>query len=105
MIKSIRHKGLRRFYEHGDRSTIQQDHVKRLRMILARLTAAESIEDMNYPGSRLHRLSGDMKDYWSVMVSGNYRIIFRFENGDAYDLILRKTSQGFKPVEFMKRGL
>lgn len=86
MIKTIRHKGLKRFYEHGDSSKVQQDHVKRLRMVLARLTTAESIDDMNYPGSRLHRLSGDMKDYWSITVSGNYRIIFRFEAGDAYDV-------------------
>jgi proteic killer suppression protein len=86
MIKSIRHKGLRRFYERGDSSKVQQDHIRRLRMILARLATAESIDDMNYPGARLHQLSGDMKGYWSVTVSGNYRIVFQFEDGDAYDI-------------------
>jgi proteic killer suppression protein len=86
MIKSIRHKGLRRFYERGDSSKVQQDHIRRLRSILARLATAESIDDMNYPGARLHQLSGDMKGYWSVTVSGNYRIVFRFEDGDAYDI-------------------
>lgn len=86
MIKSIRHKGLKRFFENGDPSKLPPQHVKKIRMILARLDAAEEVEAMNYAGSGLHPLKGGLKGTWAVSVSGNYRIIFRFEQGDAYDV-------------------
>lgn len=86
MIKSIRHKGLKRLFETGDSSKVKQDKVKRLRIILTFLNEAHELEDINFPGSDLHPLKGDKKGFWSVKVSGNWRVIFRFENGDAYDV-------------------
>lgn len=86
MIKTFRHKGLQKFFEKGDFSKIRHDHRKKIRLILTIITAAKEIQDMNFPGSNRHRLTGDFKSYWSVRVSENWRIIFRFEDGDAYDL-------------------
>ena len=86
MIKTFRHKGLQKFFEKGDFSKIQPDHRKKLRLILTLLHSAKEIRDTNYPGSNLHRLTGEYKMFWSVGVSGNWRIIFRFEDGDAYDV-------------------
>lgn len=86
MIESFKHKGLRKFFEKGDASKIQQAHTRRLQLILTQLHAARDIRDMNFPGSNLHKLSGDKKKFWSVSVSGNWRVIFRFEDGDAYDV-------------------
>jgi proteic killer suppression protein len=86
MIESFKHKGLRKFFEKGDSSKIHQAHTRRLQLILTQLHAARDIRDMNFPGSNLHRLSGDKKDFWSVSVSSNWRVIFRFEDGDAYEV-------------------
>lgn len=86
MVKSFRHKGLRKFFESGDHSKIQAAHRKRLKLILTVLHAAKEMKDMNFPGSDLHRLKGDLKDYWSITVSGNWRIIFRFIDNDVYDV-------------------
>ena len=84
MIKTIRHKGLRRFYETGSKKGIQADHAARLRMRLAALDTAQTIEDMDIPGFRLHELQGDQKDRWSIWVSGNSRLTFEFRDGSAY---------------------
>lgn len=84
MIKSFTHKGLKKFFYTGAKSGIQASHVKRLRLILTYLNEAESIEDMGLPGFRLHPLKGKYRGLWSVSVSGNWRIIFKFEEGDAY---------------------
>lgn len=84
MIKGFRHKGLERFFLRGSKAGIQAKHAERLRLILARLHAASSPEDMNLPGLFLHSLSGERKDTWSVKVSGNWRVTFVFEGGDAY---------------------
>lgn len=86
MIESIKHKGLKRFFEKDDSSKIHQTHTSRLRLILTLLYGAKEIKDMNFPGSHLHKLSGDKEDFWSVRVSGNWRVIFRFEDGDAHDV-------------------
>jgi proteic killer suppression protein len=86
MIRSIRHRGLRRLFEHDDRSKLRPDLVDRIVRILTRLNAAGSIEDMNVQGFGLHRLSGDLKGFWSVTVSRNWRIVFRFEGSDAFDV-------------------
>lgn len=86
MIRSIKHKGLRRFYVDGDASKIDARHRKRLRLILTALDAATQAADMGFPGSDLHALKGDLAGYWSVSVSGNWRIIFRFVEHDAYDI-------------------
>lgn len=86
MIKSIRHKGLRRFFETGNASGIQADHRKKLRMQLTALDTAATIEDMDIPGFRLHPLKGSRSGTWAIDVSGNWRLTFRFEDGHAYDL-------------------
>ena len=83
MIKSFRHRGLERYFTRGSKAGIQAAHEKRLRLILARLNASSSPRDMNLPGLRLHELTGDRKGTWSVSVSGNWRISFRFEGDDA----------------------
>ncbi len=86
MIQTFKHKGLKLFFTTGSTAGIQQEHAKRLRRILAHLNAAEIIETMNIPGYRLHQHKGERKGIWSVDVSGNYRVFFRFEDGHAYDV-------------------
>ncbi len=84
MIKSFAHKGLESFFLRGSLSGIQAMHGKRLRLILALLDQARGVDDMNAPGLRLHALKGDMKGYWSVTVQANWRVAFRFADGDAH---------------------
>lgn len=86
MISSFRHKGLEAFHLQGNKKGIQPTQEKRLRGILAFLEAAVTVSDMNVPGLNLHQLKGELKDYWAVKVDGNYRVIFRFENSNAYDV-------------------
>ena len=86
MIQSFRHKGLRRFFESGSAAGIQPHHAKRLRMLLAALDTATSIEDMDIPGFRLHPLKGEERSRWSVWVNGNRRVTFEFKDGHAYVL-------------------
>jgi proteic killer suppression protein len=86
MIKSWKHKGLRQFFETGNKAGIKPEHEKRLKIILQRLSAAISATDMNTPGMRLHKLSGDLAGFYSVSVSGNWRLIFRFDQQDAQDV-------------------
>ena len=86
MIISFRHKGLKLYYEKGDSSKLQMHHVSKIRSILTRLDASVSPAEMNVPGYDLHLLSGDMKKFWSVKVNGNYRIVFRFEAENVYDV-------------------
>jgi proteic killer suppression protein len=84
VIKSIRHKGLRRFYESGSRIGIQPGHAARLRLQLAALDTAQAIEDMNLPGYRLHPLAGKSKGRWSIRVSGNWRLTFEFVDANVH---------------------
>lgn len=84
MIKSFKHKGLEKFYTKGKTSGIQSSHATRISDRLAFLNAAQTIEDMDKPGYRLHLLRGDKEGLWSVNVSGNWRIVFKFIDGDAY---------------------
>ncbi len=86
MIKSFRHKGLRRFFETGSTAGIQADHARRLRMQLAALETAQGIEDMDIPGFRLHPLKGTMRGRWSISVNGNWRLTFEFQDGNAHVL-------------------
>ena len=83
MIHSFKHKGLERFFKTGNKSGIQVKHAKQLQLILGRLNASTSSEDMNLPGLYLHSLSGKRSGYWSVRVSGNWRVTFRFKGVDA----------------------
>ncbi|MCK0744813.1 type II toxin-antitoxin system RelE/ParE family toxin [Chromohalobacter nigrandesensis] len=83
MIRSFKHKGLAKFFKSGNTAGIQAAHAKRLRLILGRLSVASDAKDMDLPGLRLHELTGSRKGIWSVTVSGNWRVTFRFEDGDA----------------------
>ncbi|MBS1259448.1 MAG: Endoribonuclease HigB [Candidatus Scalindua arabica] len=84
MIKSFRHKGLRKFYETGNKAGIKSSHNKKLRIQLIALNTATCIEDMDLPGFRLHQLKGKRKGYWAIDVSKNWRIVFKFEEGNVY---------------------
>jgi toxin HigB-1 len=88
MIKSFKDRRLKRLYERGDRSRVAPDMVERIENILAVLDAAATLEAINLPGFRLHALKGDLAGYWSVTVRANWRVIFRFEGGDASDVEL-----------------
>jgi proteic killer suppression protein len=83
MIRSFKHKGLARFFRSGSTAGVQASHARRLRLILGRLNAASEVKDMDLPGLHLHRLLGKRADLWSVTVSENWRITFRFKDGDA----------------------
>jgi len=84
MIKSCKHKGLRKFYETGSKQGIQGQQAPKVRMQLAALDSALNIEDLDIPGNRLHQLKGDRKGIWSISVSGNGRITFEFIDGNVY---------------------
>ena len=84
MIKSFAHKGLRDFFETGTTKGIQAKHTARLARMLDRLDAAAEVRDMAAPGYDLHPLKGELAGHWSAKVSGNWRLTFRFEDGDAH---------------------
>jgi toxin HigB-1 len=86
VIRSIRHKGLKRLYKDDDPRGVITEHAVKLRDILARLDAAGAVADMDLPGFRLHPLKGELKGYWAVTVRANWRVIFRFAEGDALDV-------------------
>lgn len=86
MIKSFKHKGLKRFFLTGNKAGIQAQHDKKLRMQLAAIDTAVVIEDIDLPGFKLHSLKGNRKGTWSITVSGNWRITFEFIDGNAYIL-------------------
>ncbi len=81
MIVSIQHKGLKLLWTKNDASKLRPDQVRKVRNILTVLDAATKIEDVNFPGSNLHPLKGELAGFWAVSVSGNYRIIFEFKDG------------------------
>lgn len=86
MIKSFRHKGLEKFFKTGSKAGIQAQHAARLRVQLTALEHATDPKDMNAPGWGLHRLKGDMAEYYAISVSGNWRLVFRFEGKDATEV-------------------
>jgi len=86
MIRNFRHRGLERLFGRGDRSKIRPDLASKVERVLARLNASSDPKDMDAPGFGLHAMTGDRRGYWSVVVSRNWRVIFRFENGDACDV-------------------
>ena len=86
MIKSFRHKGLKKFFESASIAGIQPQHSKRLRMQLLALDTATSIDDMDIPGFKLHSLKGLDKNRWSILVNGNWRVTFEFEDGHCFIL-------------------
>ena len=88
MIESFRHKGLRLLFENDDRSKVSAEHVHRLRIILSALNEAGDVWDLDQPTFRLHALKGRLKGYWAVTVRANWRVVFQFEHGRAYDVDL-----------------
>ena len=84
MIKSFKHKGLKKFYETGSKQGIQAQHTLKLRMQLAALDSARVLEDLDIPGYRFHELKGNRKGIWSISVSGNWRITFEFIDGNIF---------------------
>ncbi len=84
MIKSFKHKGLRKFFETGNLSGIQASHKQKLRMRLIALDTSTCIEDMNTPVWRLHSLKGDRQGSWAIDVNRNWRVVFEFKDGNAY---------------------
>jgi proteic killer suppression protein len=84
VIKSFKHKGLEKFIYDGTTKGIQAKHAEKLANILDLLDAADTIHVMNFPGSRLHKLEPKKEQIWAVSVSGNWRITFKFVNGDAF---------------------
>ncbi|WP_455476586.1 type II toxin-antitoxin system RelE/ParE family toxin [Bartonella sp. B41] len=89
MILNFKHKGLGDFYYNDVINGIPLSHVKKLRRILFALGEAESPESLDIPGFRLHSLKGDLKEYWSITVNKNWRVIFRFDgrNVDSVDYL------------------
>lgn len=83
MIKQFKHKGLEKFFIEGNKAGVQAQHTRRLRLILGRLQASTSPQDMNLPGLNLHELRGVRKGTWAVHVSRNWRVTFQFEEGHA----------------------
>jgi len=83
MIKNFKHKGLGKFFSTGSKAGIQAVHARKLQLILGRLNASTSPRDMNLPGLYLHELKGDRQGTWSVRVSGNWRVTFKFDRTDA----------------------
>jgi len=83
VILGFKHKGLQLFFTQGSKAGIQAKHAARLRLILGRLDASTSLQDMKLPGLDLHPLHGDREGYWAVKISGNWRVTFRFLGKDA----------------------
>jgi len=86
MIRRFRHRGLKRLYEDDDGRGLRADQVGRIKRVLARLDRASVPDHMNLPGWRLHPLKGAFAGFWSVTVTANWRIVWRFEGGDATDV-------------------
>jgi toxin HigB-1 len=88
LIRTFKHRGLKRLYEQGDRSGIRSELADKIERILAVLDAAATPQALDLPGYRLHPLKGNLKGFWSVTVRANWRLIFRFEAEDAFDVEL-----------------
>jgi proteic killer suppression protein len=86
MIRSFRHKGLRRFFEDDEASKLPADMLERIRTILSFLDAASKIEELDQPSFRLHPLKGRLRGLWAITVRANWRIVFGFEDGGAIDV-------------------
>ena len=88
VIENFRHKGLRQLFEDDNPRGLNPEHLRKIKVILTVMNAAEAIADMDEATFRLHPLTGDLKGYWAVTVRANWRIIFRFEDGKAFDVDL-----------------
>lgn len=88
MIKSFKHKGLKKYFETGNTSGIQVKHQHKLRMQLAAIDTAQVIDDINLPSFKLHPLKGSRQGIWSITVNGNWRITFEFIDGNAKSVLI-----------------
>jgi proteic killer suppression protein len=88
MIRSFKHRGLKRLYERADRSGIRPDLRDTVQEILTVLDDAVTPQELGLPAYHLHPLKGDLKGFWSVTVRANWRIIFQFEGTDVFDVEL-----------------
>ena len=88
MITGFRHKGLKRLYAEGDRRGVNPQHADNIENILGLLDVVRTVEELDLPTFRLHKLTGDLQGFWAVTVRANWRIIFRFENEEAFDVDL-----------------
>ena len=88
MIRSFRHKGLKLLFDNDDRRKVQPAQADKIGRILLALNSAVQAEDMALPGFRLHALRGDLAGFWAVSVSGNWRLVWRFDGADAVDVDL-----------------
>ena len=87
MISTIRHKGLKDLYERNITRGLPTQSISKIRRMLSVIDTANTVDEISvYPGWRLHSLSGDYDGYWSLTVTGNWRLIFKFEAGEASDL-------------------
>jgi len=86
MIRKFKHKALKELFESGKAKGVNPQHVTRLGQIIALLETAETLEDMDLPGLKLHELKGQRKGTWAVTVSGNWRVTFRIQGGDTFDV-------------------
>lgn len=86
MIISIRHKGLLLYYESGNGSKLPATFLRKINRVLDQLDAISSVDDIQQMGQGVHKLSGDLADFWSIKITINYRIIFRYENGEIFDV-------------------
>ena len=88
MIQTIRHRGLKRLFQRDDRSGLNAEQLPRIIRVMDILDTATCPQDLDLPGYRLHPLRGELKGFWSLRITGNYRLIFRMEDGDVYDIDL-----------------
>lgn len=88
MIESFSHKGLRQLFEDDTHRGVNAEHVRKLQQILSVLQAAETIDALRLPTFGLHPLKGEFKGFWAVTVRANWRVIFRFKDGKAFDIDL-----------------
>lgn len=86
MIVSFQHKGLQQYYEEGNGAKLPAPYLRKINRILDQLDAVSSVSDIQQMGSGIHKLTGDRADFWSLKVSPNYRIVFRFADGDVQDV-------------------
>lgn len=88
MLRTIRHKGIKRLVQRNDRSGLSAEQLPRIVRVVALLDRATTPQDLDIPGYHLHPLRGDLQGFWSVRITGYYRLIFRMENGDVFDIDL-----------------
>ncbi len=86
MIVSFRHKGLQQYFEESNGAKLPAQYLRKINRIFDQLDAVTSVSDIQQMGSGIHKLTGDMAEFWSIKISANYRIIFRFDNGEIHDV-------------------